>query len=155
MAGGHGGRRPGTGRKKKSLVLRSIDGGANRRGPLPTTNSDQVIAPIEEFDAPDDLTMEERQVWMKLASHAFQNRTLTRATALAFEMLCRNLALERRLAGSALARGGADHRGIIQRVDAELLRFNLAPCGKPMYEAQPEKPANPLERFLKRAKQTG
>lgn len=39
---------------------------------------------------------------------------------------------------------------MIQRVDAELLRFNLAPCGKPIISAEPEKPANPLEKFLKR-----
>jgi hypothetical protein len=36
-------------------------------------------------------------------------------------------------------------------VDAELAAFCLRPFGKPIYEAAPEaKPANPLEKFLKR-----
>jgi hypothetical protein len=40
---------------------------------------------------------------------------------------------------------------MIQRVDAELLRFSLSPCGKAIY-AEPEKqaPVNPLDKFLNR-----
>ena len=153
---GSGGRRPGSGRKPKDSVLRGIDGGAAHRpaARIPTTNPGSgggtAIAPVEEFDAPDDLTMEERSVWLKLAPHAFAARTLTKATALSFEMLCRNYALMRKMDASLAEAGSANHRGLIQRVDAELLRFNLSPCGKAMYEAQPEQqPANPVNRFLK------
>lgn len=143
-----GGRRAGSGRKPKSVHERAILGVArvlNHPSAPPTTNP---TSPIEEFDAPDSLTAEERAVWLKLAPFAFANRTLIRATAWSFEMLCRNVVLERAL-GQAETKGGADHRGILKIVDAELLRFNLSPCGKPVYEAAPEKPVvtNPLAKF--------
>lgn len=150
-----GGRRPGAGRKPKNRMLRAIDGGASHRPTveIPTTNLSGTAA-IDEFSAPDSLLHEERQVWLQLAPHAFKNRTLTRATALAFERLCKYVVLERILHESDAERGGANHRGLISRVDAGLLRFNLAPCGKALYEAAPDEaaPVNPLDRFLKRAK---
>ena len=158
-----GGRRPGAGRKPKDAALRAIDGGAAKGRTvgapviaLPTTNSDQVPEACEEFQAPDSLTREQRQIWLQLAPFAFANRTLTRGTALAFERLCKHVALERELERGELA-GGSDHRGMIQRVDAELARFMLAPFGKAVYErpavapTAPTSPAgNPLARFLKR-----
>lgn len=106
--------------------------------------------PVEEFDAPDCLTVDQRLVWLELAPHAFAARTLTKGTMAAFIMLCRNVVTERSLASGALA-GTSDHRGMIQRVDAELSAFNLRPCGKPLYQAEPEEKKNPLERFLRRA----
>lgn len=149
MAGGHGGRRPGSGPKRKDPLLRSIDGGAAKRGPLPG-DAEQVIGPIRPVDLPEGLSPAEREVWDVLAPFAVQKRTLTDGTALAFALLCRNVVLEQKLARHPDSAGKGDHRGMIQRVDAELLRFDLAPCGKPMYEPVAEKPANPLERFLKR-----
>jgi hypothetical protein len=144
-----GGRRPGSGRKPKPKQERLATGQIARvlshPSVPPTTNP---TSKIEEFDAPDSLTRDERLVWLKLAPHAFANRTLTKGTAWSFEMLCRNIVLEREL-GAGGTRGMADHRGMIQRVDAELLRFNLSPCGKALYEAEPEAPANPLSRFRK------
>jgi hypothetical protein len=108
--------------------------------------------PIEEFDAPDDLTMDERHVWMALAPHAFAARTLTKATAEAFKLLCRNVILERDLRASVLDRGRPAHQGMIHKVETAMLRFNLSPCGKAMYEAQPAaKPVNPLEKYLSHA----
>lgn len=143
MANGHGGNRPGAGRKPKSSYLRSIDGGAGKRAPTPS-----AAAEVEEFDAPDSLAMDQRHVWMELAPHAFAARTLTKGTMEAFIMLCRNVVIERGLAASAFA-GNADHRGMIQRVDGELAAFNLRPCGKAIYEAvgEEQKPVNPLSRF--------
>lgn len=149
MANGHGGSRPGSGRKPKNAVLRGLDGGAGKRGPA---SAAVAVAPLEEFAAPDTLTMDQRHVWLRLAPHAFAARTLTKATMEAFLLLCRNVVIEQALSASAFA-GNADHRGMIQRVDAEMAAFSLRPVGKPIFEAEPEaeKPANPLDRFLKRA----
>lgn len=137
--------------------MRAIDGGAGKRKVLagvPTTNPSTAVAEIEEFDAPDSLSAEARAVWLVLAPLAFKARTLTRRMAYQFELLCRNIVLERRYADSVTDAGSANHRGMIQRVDAELLRFDLSPCGKPVYEAEEPSAAsasaNPLDRFLKR-----
>lgn len=157
MAGlkGHsGGRRPGAGRKPKTRLEKDITGNAGHRGVVlehPSSGQVPVVAAIDEFDAPDDLTLPERQVWLELAPHAFANRTLTKGTSLSFRLLCRNVVLERKLAADVELEGGSNHRGLIQRVDAELLRFNLSPCGKPILEAEPVKPANPLEKFLRKS----
>ncbi|HVQ14383.1 MAG TPA: hypothetical protein VMS40_12365 [Vicinamibacterales bacterium] len=155
VKGQSGGRRPGAGRKPKTAFERAVTGDPGHRGHvLPHPSSPPVVptvAPVEEFDAPNDLTMAERHVWLELAPFAFANRTLTSATSLSFRLLCRNVVLERALAADPKMQGGANHRGLIQRVDAELLRFNLSPCGKALYEAEPSTPAaNPLERFLNR-----
>jgi len=167
-----GGARPGSGRKPKDPALRALDGGASHRSrahppPIspattdPAATAAPVIAAIETFDPPPGLSKTVLRVWAQLAPYAFANRTLVRSTVIAFEMLCRNVALERALARKRLERGGPNHRGLIQRVDAQLLRFNLAPCGKPMYlyeqpktttESDPPTPANPLARFLKRVR---
>jgi hypothetical protein len=140
-----GGRRPGSGRKPlprndKGQIIRppvfnSVVAGVFARGssPLapPTTNEP---SPIEEFDAPDALTKDERDVWLKQAPHAFQNRTLTRATALAFERYCQVVVMERDESRST-ARGGSNHRGILRQLNAYELQFMLVPCGKPLVQA--------------------
>lgn len=135
---GSGGRRVGAGRKP---ALRPVPGGATARAKAPSTNSDAGGAvAFEEFDAPDDLSADERKVWLKLAPHAFKARTLTHATAFSFELLCRNVLLERTIAKDVELAGGANHRGLIQRIDAELLRFDLSPNGKPHSAAAPAAP---------------
>lgn len=152
-----GGRRAGSGRKPKPDWERELDGNAGHRPKVVTHPSIPVPAepepvPVEEFDAPNDLTMDERHVWLELAPHAFAARTLTKATALAFRMLCRNVVLERDMRASVLDKGRAAHQGMIAKLDAELLRFSLNPCGKPMFQAKPQsKPANPLEKYLRKA----
>lgn len=150
-----GGARPGAGRPRKTAEQRAIDGNAGHR-PVARVFAHPSSIPaipepveIEEFDAPDDLTMDERHVWMELAPHAFAARTLTKATAEAFKLLCRNVLLERELRASVLDRGRPAHQGMIHKVETAMLRFNLSPCGRPMYEAQPvAKPVNPLEKYL-------
>ncbi len=92
-------------------------------------------------------------IWAELAPHAFTARTLTRSTQAAFEMLCRNIVLERAFATSALGAGGADHRGMIQRVNTGLKDFGLAPLGKAVLtpaNEQPDKGTSPLQRLLGR-----
>lgn len=146
-----GGARLGSGRKPKTALERELTGNPGRRGrvlPGPGAGDLPVTAVIERFDPPVDLPSEERLVWDVLAPHAFDNRTLTRATEMSFRLLCRNVVIERALA--LVGAGTANHRGMIQRVDAELLRFCLSPFGKPIYQAEPQKPANPLEKFLNR-----
>ena len=148
-----GGRRPGAGRKPKTALERAVTGNPGRRGrvlPGPGAGAGPVVAASAPVPPPEDLTSEERAVWTALASHAQAARTLTPGTALGFRVLCRNVVLEQRLA-TGEDRGGPNHRGILQRVDAELARFCLAPFGKPIYEAEPvAPPVNPLEKFLRR-----
>lgn len=86
---------------------------------------------IEEFEAPKHLTAEERAVWDQQAPHAFTSRTLTLASALAFERYCQVVVLERNESKSS-ARGGANHRGLLRQINAYELQFMLMPCGKPM-----------------------
>lgn len=105
----------------------------------PTTNEPSEI---EEFDAPNDLSQEERQVWLQQAPHAFKNRTLTRASAVSFERYCKVVVLERNEAKSS-GMGGANHRGLLKIINGYELQFLLTPAGKPMPEVAsgPPKPA--------------
>lgn len=135
---------------------RAIGGDAGHRGRLLTHPSAPVepveSAPVEEFDAPNDLTMEERHVWMELAPHAFKNGTLVPASSMSFRLLCRNVVREHKYGESLTDCGSANHRGLIQRVEGGLDAFQLRPQGRRMASAEPvAKPANPLDRFLKRA----
>lgn len=122
---GRGGRRAGAGRKPKNPTAARV----LKHPSVPPTTNDP--SPIEEFDAPDDLTMEERSVWMKQAPHAFANRTLTRASAMAFERYCKVVVMERKEAESS-ARGGANHRGLLKQINTYELQFLLTPSGKAM-----------------------
>ena len=153
MAHGHGGRRVGAGRKPQSSLIRAITGNPGRRGRVltyPSAGDVPAVVPADEFDAPDGLTTEERAVWLELAPYAFATRTLTRATAFAFRLLCQNICRERALGKNTETCNSADHRGLIREVNTRLLQFQLAPCGKPLYEAAPAVAANPLDRFLKK-----
>lgn len=138
---GSGGARAGSGRKPKDAATRWLEGSARTKAAAKS-----AVPVIEEFDAPDDLTRDERLVWLDLAPHAFVARTLTRASAFAFKLLCRNIVLERALSQDAEERGRANHRGIIQRIDAELARFCLSPMGKPLMVDAP-KDDDPFAQF--------
>lgn len=131
MGVGRGGRRIGAGRKPKPKPARVL---AHPSAPVvpPSTNEP---SPVEEFDAPNDLTADERAVWLKQAPHAFKNRTLTRASAMAFERYCKVVMMERAEANSS-ARGGANHRGLLKQINAYELQFLLVPSGKPMPDVQ-------------------
>lgn len=132
---GSGGLRVGAGRKSKQGPLKILQGSATRRD---RTAPSAKPVQFDHFDAPDDLSTDERLVWLRLAPHAFAAGTLAPAMEYQFVMLCRNIVLERQIALDPDQRGGANHRGIIQRIDAELARFCLAPMGKPIAVATPE-----------------
>lgn len=143
-----GGRRPGAGRKPRNRTpepegLRLLTHPAAVSG-IPTTNA---RSPIEEFDAPDSLTREEREIWLKQAPFAFANRTLTRATAMSFERYCRVVVMERAESASS-ARGGANHRGLLKQINAYELQFILTPCGKALFDAPLPKPVQATESKL-------
>lgn len=150
-----GGRRPGSGRKPKDAALRALDGGRASHtakvlpGPAPNVPPVAPWLVVDEEHAPDDLTMDERRVWLKLAPLALEKGTLTPATMLAFSLLCRNVVLERRYATSVSDAGSANHRGMIQRVDAELGDFGLRAFGKPSAAPLSTPAADPVkERFF-------
>lgn len=70
---------------------------------------------------------------MTQAPHAFANRTLTKASAMAFERYCQVVVLERNEAKSS-GMGGANHRGLLKQINAYELQFLLIPNGRPMPE---------------------
>lgn len=123
-----GGKRIGAGRKPKHQTAKLLQHPSTPVVVPPTTN---LASPIEEFDAPNDLSADERAIWLKQAPHAFANRSLTKASALAFERYCKVVVLERNEAKSSGV-GGANHRGLLKQVTALELQFMLAPNGKAM-----------------------
>ena len=133
-----GGARPGAGRKPKPTHLRGLDGGAGHRQVVPPA---AATAPIDEFDAPDTLSVDERNVWVRQAPLAFKARTLTRSTALAFERYCQLVVRERNEAKSSGC-DGPNHARMIRTLNTLELQFQLTPCGKPIYEAEAQ-PAQP------------
>ncbi len=138
MARGHGGSRPGAGRKPKSLESRAMDGGASHGRPKvvqhpssPAEPAAPVLPQLDESDCPNELTHEERQVWLELAPHATKKGTLTDATSLGFRMLCGQVALERAYRASVMDRGSARHVTLQKDIRAALKDFMLQPFGKP------------------------
>lgn len=129
-----GGNRIGAGRKPRPDSRRSRQRGRVLRHPSAPTTSQPT--PIEQFDAPAELTADERAVWVKQAPHAVANRTLTKATALSFERYCRIVVLERHEAKSS-GMAGPNHRGMLKQLNAYELQFMLIPAGKPMVEPPP------------------
>jgi hypothetical protein len=134
MANGHGGSRPGSGRKPKPR-------GEGEPAPRRARDQARVLshpsvppAPrveVDEFDAPDSLTPEERLVWVRQAPFAFANGTLTKASALSFERYCR-LVVEEAIEAKSSGRGGPNHRGMVKTLNTYELQFKLTACGKAM-----------------------
>ncbi len=149
---GSGGSRVGAGRKPNDANLRAIQGNPGHRGAVAQGPwQPAATAPLETFE-PSAVVKDNEKVlaiWNELAPHAFEARTLTRATEHSFVMLCHNVALMWKLAKGRKA-GGADHRNLIQRVDTEMAKFCLAPLGKPIYAAKPDAPASKLDRFTQK-----
>ncbi len=159
---GSGGKRTGAGRKPKSAEERRIAGNASKRGRVLAHPSVPALPPapptppapkVNEEDAPNDLTLDERHVWMRLAPKALEVGTLTDDTADYFKMFCRVVALEEKYSKSVMDAGSANHRGLIQRAAAMYKDFNIAPFGKPVVNKAAAAPAvDPLkEKYFGRA----
>lgn len=125
---GSGGRRIGSGQKPRGVLLQHP--------------AAAVVPAVATFGPPASLRGRAKTVWLELAPHAFEARTLTPATTAAFVMLCRAVAKERALWRSTWKAGGADHRGLMHRVTTWMKDFSLAPFGKPLADAHPATPVS-------------
>ena len=105
-----GGRRIGAGRKPNRLQV--VTGSFDSR----SAEGAETVIPVP----PAGLSGEAAAVWRELAPLAVERQTLNRSTMLAFAMLCRNIVLEQALAADPSLVGGANHRGMLQRVETEL-----------------------------------
>lgn len=151
--GGHGsGGHPSVGRKPEETV------------------EDTPLPPIEPAAG---LSDEQLAIWHELAPYALEKRTLTSATARRFRLLCQAIVMEASMAqkiaddgwtyiavtidGSGQERQqlkahplcGAQ-RGMMQRIEAGLVAFRLAPIGKPLASPKQEKPKSALEQLQAR-----
>lgn len=151
---GSGGFRVGAGRKKKNQTQHWLGGDAGKRGlgkrgkkapPPPDTT---VIAP------PWTLDEKTRNVWESLAPHACTARTLTPATTRDFRDLC-ELVVDLDGVRVAMRQAGwtddglrlaTTYRGLVQRVEAKMRAFRLAPIGREMATEAP-KPTDPFAEF--------
>lgn len=117
---------------------------------------------------PEDLPEGQRVVWLELAGHATEQGTLVPATVSAFRHLCAAIVARDQMAEQIQADGLtyvkitvdgsgqehselkahpliSQHRGMMQRVEAGLVRFRLSPIGKDM--APPAEPEDPFQEF--------
>lgn len=168
---GSGGARSGAGRKKKPTHLRGIDGGAGRRGE--SVEADDLTpdaASPAEVQAPADLAPAELAVWTEWAPVAIAEKTLTKATVVAFvhviqlELECRELdqALGGRRPGDAEPRPllilAPKERASLQRMRlmvrkelvARLKDFKLAPFGKEIDGPAGAREVDALDEFTRR-----
>lgn len=137
-----GGPRPGAGRKPKlpKMPGQVIAHPSSRAVPEPP--------PVETFEAPEELSVAERDVWIRQAPHAFKARTLTKATALAFERYCRVVVLEQNEAkGSGV--GGPNHRGLLKQICIYEGQFMLTANGRAAADAAaPNKPFDEHDEYF-------
>jgi hypothetical protein len=103
-------------------------------------------------EPPADLAEDVRAVWRELAPLAVARWPLTAATLRSFGLFCRNVVLEERLGLDPEQACSPNHRGMIVAVTAGLLRFDLAPNGKPHGTAGQveEQPKSALDRLKER-----
>lgn len=147
---GSGGQRPGSGAKGEAAV--------------------DFTQPIEPVAPPDGLEPDVLAVWERLAPLALEARTLVVATVDRFVLLCRQIVMEHDMAAKIKADGWtyvsvtvdgagqeretlkahplcASQRNMMQRIEAGMVAFALAPIGKPMRGKVQEKPKSAFERL--------
>lgn len=115
---------------------------------------------VEMPQPPGNLTLDELAEWNDLAPRAAKQGTLTDDTQWSLVDLCRARVLLTKLLrdvdrmGNVVVNGNgnlsanpllARYTTLLQRVDAGMMRFRIAPMGKELTE--PEKPADPFAEF--------
>src|SRR4051812_2733308 len=111
---GHGGARPGAGRKRRDPSASWLTGTKTAATGRVTKPKAAAKSPADgDVAPPATLNKEGLAVWRELAPLAIAQRSLTPARAYAFGLLCDWIVLERKLAASALAVCGPDHRGLM------------------------------------------
>jgi phage terminase small subunit len=153
---GSGGARVGAGRRAKTQAEHVLAGTA---APVPSALPPAPPAPIADVPPPADLPLDQLALWQQLAPFALEARTLTPATALAFRDLCEAIVVKRALLAEIQKDGWTrnpvsgkkahpllgHHRGMMQRVEAGMARFKLAPIGKELSDATPTE--DPFSEF--------
>lgn len=117
---------------------------------------------------PVDLSDAERVVWERLAPRARERRTLTVDTADRFRLLCKSVVMEEAMSARLLTDGWTyiastvdgsgqeretlkahplcgPHRGMLQRVEAGMVAFRLAPIGKALNDGPTAAPKTALD----------
>lgn len=136
-----GGRRLNAGRKRNLTLAHGRLTEDERRQKRAARQKAEAAA-VEEFDAPETLTPDERAVWERQAPHAFKARTLVPATAVAFARYCRVVVLEGNEAKSSGV-GGPNHRGLLRQLNTYEQQFRLAPSGGPLLGETPAEEPKP------------
>ncbi len=166
-----GGARVGSGRKKKTEAERWLAG--NPSGSSEVVRAKPRRLSVRLVAVPEGLPEAQAEVWNRLAPQACQQRTLTAQTMAAFELLCKQVVMERLmfdqimrdgLTGDKVTlqmdeKGGglqsvekkahtllSQHRGMMQRVEAGYLRFRLSPMGKEL-DIPEDGPADAFAEF--------
>lgn len=113
-------------------------------------------------DPPGNLTLDELGVWNELAPVALKEGTLTEGTAMALRDLVEAIVLKRKLLRVVDTDGltvftpqGAkaahplltQFRGLMQRVEAGMMRFKLAPMGREIPKQPGDQPPDPFTEF--------
>jgi hypothetical protein len=164
---GSGGARVGAGRRRQTQQEQWIAGAVSRSPEQAGRKPTAALAPPEPVSRPLDLNDAEVDVWEDLAPQALANLTLTPATRFAFRDLVEAIVMRRAMRAAigeeltvADDKGNekahpliTHHRGMMQRVEAGLARFRLAPFGKEILP-QGDAPADPFADLLNDDAQT-
>lgn len=150
---GRGGPRVGAGRKPKSRTLHAVHGttseASNQGHGAETTAAAGPVTP------PKGLSKPELEAWRLLAPAAIAAGTLVATTAADFRELCR-LHVHVEAAHAEFQKVGWNeyglkleraYRGAVQRLEAKMRAFRLAPIGKEIAPAAEEKPQSALEKL--------
>jgi phage terminase small subunit len=147
-----------------SQAERAARTAAGNQTPAPEIKAEAGNQSLGQFEPPVDLTERQQAIWRELAPHAIGKKTLVAETFTAFRMLCSQIALMRAIEAELEQDGltgqkvtlQMDESGgglqsvekkahtllpklttVMQRVEAGLVRFGIAPTGKPMVEDKP------------------
>ena len=144
--------------KKAGETIKSAHHGGAEIKPAAGGDAPEIEARIPT--PPGDLTLVELAVWNELAPLAEKEGTLVDSTRMALRDLCEAIVLKRKLLRTidddglvsfTLEGGRSAHpllpqfRGLMQRVEAGMLRFKLMPFGKEIGKV--EKPVDPFAEF--------